>query len=309
VVSSQGLKDIISYFKSFYKISERKACEHLSFNRSTYRYKKISDNKNNLKKEILKIAQKHICYGYRRIYAVLRRKKIIVNHKKVYAIYKKLKLSHRTKRKKKYNNISTGIQDQSLHINDIWAMDFVSDRLENGKKLRIFNVIDSYTRESLIISFGSSFTSHKVIEQLEKLIKIRGIPKNIKLDNGPEYISNALKNWAKKNNIKLNYIPPGQPYKNGHIESFNGKFRKEFLDQNIFRSILEAKILSERWQNYYNKERPHSSLGYMTPKEFKNEAGEIPLGGLIDLFFSVKEKTYVTRNLYMKNKNSKLRNG
>ncbi|KPK33332.1 MAG: hypothetical protein AMS24_01335 [Chlamydiae bacterium SM23_39] len=153
MVGSQSFREIVHYFKSVYKISERKACEHLNFSRSTHRYKKIYKDAKELKHEILKISKKYICYGYRRIYAVLRRKKILVNHKKVYAIYKKLNLSHRTKRKKKYSNISTGIQDQASSINDLWAMDFVSDRLENGKKLRIFNVIDSYSRESLIICF------------------------------------------------------------------------------------------------------------------------------------------------------------
>lgn len=272
MVSSQARREVVKYFKKEYEISERVACEQANINRSTYRYKGKRRVDKTAIEEILEIAKRYVCYGYRRVYALLRRRGIIINHKKVYRLYKNLNLHHRKVKKKKYSNISSGIQSRALTINELWSMDFMSDRLENGKKLRILNVMDTYSRESLTVSVSATFTSEKVVGKLEELIKDRGVPKEIKLDNGPEYIASTLKDWAKENNIKLNYIPPGKPHKNGHIESFNGKFRKEFLDQNIFRTILEAKVLAREWEDYYNKRRPHSSLGYMTPEEYRNRA-------------------------------------
>ena len=199
-----------------------------------------------------------------------------MNHKKVYRLYKELNLAHRTVRRKRYWNRATGIQDQTLSINELWAMDFMFDRLDSGKKIRILNVIDTYSRECLSIEISGSFPSIEVIKQLESIIKVRGTPKSIKLDNGPEYISKALIRWALEKNINLSYIRPGKPFENGHMESFNGKFRKEFLDQNIFKSIIQAKVLSKTWRDYYNKRRPHSSLNYMTPEEYRKKIGRNP---------------------------------
>jgi len=149
-------------------------------------------------------------------------------------------------------------------------MDFMSDKLENGNKIRILNIIDTYTRECILINASKNFPSKKVIEFLNNIIQKRKKPKAIRLDNGPEYISKALLEWAKNNNIELYHITPGKPFENGHIESFNGKFRNECLNRNIFRSMLEAKTIMENYRIYYNKERPHSSLNYSTPAEYAN---------------------------------------
>ncbi|GAF80861.1 unnamed protein product, partial [marine sediment metagenome] len=243
--------------------------------------------------------KKHSCYGYRRIYATLRRKKIFMNHKKVYRLYKELNLAHRIVKRKKYWNMGKGIQESALSTNEVWAMDFMSDRLVYGKKIRILNIIDTYSRECLLIAISSSFPSIEVIKQLEAIIKKRGRPQYIKLDNGPEYISKEIMHWSKEKNINLSYISPGKPFENGHMESFNGKFRKEFLNQNIFRSILEASVLAKSWRDYYNKRRPHSSLSYMTPEEYAKKSPEIPLRGLGSLFVPVKDKL-----MYKKNKKS-----
>ena len=146
----------------------------------------------------------------------------------------------------------------------------MSDKLENGNKIRILNIIDTYTRECILINASKNFPSAKVIEFLDFIIQKRKKPKAIRLDNGPEYISKGLLEWAKNHNIELYHINPGKPFENGHIESFNGKFRNECLNRNIFRSILEANIIMENYRAYYNKERPHSSLNYSTPDEYAN---------------------------------------
>lgn len=290
MVGSQVRREVVLYCKKKYEISERVACEQINISRSTYRYKTIKKDDKKIKAKILNIARKYSCYGYRRINAILRRRKIFMNHKKVYRLYKELNLAHRTVRRKKYWNMGSGIQEQALSTNEVWAMDFMSDRLVYGKKIRILNVIDTYSRECLLIAVSSSFPSTEVIKQLEAIIKKRGAPKYIKLDNGPEYISKAIIHWSKEKNINLSYIRPGKPFENGHMESFNGKFRKEFLNQNIFRTILETRILAKCWRKYYNKNRPHSSLGYMTPEEYTKKSPEIPLGGLGSLFVPVKGK-------------------
>lgn len=290
MVGSQVRREVVLYCKKQYKISERVACEQINISRSTYRYKTIKKDDKKIKAKILNIARKNSCYGYRRINAILRRRKIFMNHKKVYRLYKELNLAHRTVRRKKYWNMGSGIQEQALSTNEVWAMDFMSDRLVYGKKIRILNVIDTYSRECLLIAVSSSFPSTEVIKQLEAIIKKRGAPKYIKLDNGPEYISKAIISWAIEKNINLSYIRPGKPFENGHMESFNGKFRKEFLNQNIFRTILEARILAKGWKEYYNKNRPHSSLGYMTPEEYTKKSPAIPLGGLDSLFVPIKGK-------------------
>lgn len=268
MVSSQARKEAVNYLRKKYKFSERSACEQIKTCRSSYRYKTKKTEDNALINEIKKIAKRHSYYGYRRIHAVLRKKKIIVNRKKVYRIYKMLNLAHRVKRKKRYWNISKGVQEQARFANDIWAMDFMSDSLENGNKIRILNVIDTHSRECVLIDISRHFPSERVIKCLEKIMQNRTKPNSIRLDNGPEYISKALFKWAKEKKIELYHINPGKPYENGHMESFNGKFRNECLNRNIFRSILEAKILTENWRVFYNKERPHSSLGYETPEKY-----------------------------------------
>jgi putative transposase len=277
VVGSQARREAVLYCKKQYKISERVACEQINISRSTYRYKTIKKEEKEIKEKILKIAKTHPCYGYRRIFAILKRRKIFMNQKKVYRLYKELNLAYRKRKKKKYSNKSTGIQDIALSTNELWAMDFMSDRLVCGKKIRILNIIDTYSRECLLIEIATSFPSLEVIKQLEIIIKNRGAPKAIRLDNGPEYISKAIIKWSAENGIILSYIRPGKPFENGHMESFNDKCRKEFLNRNIFRSILEARILAKSWKDYYNKKRPHSSLSYMTPEEYVEKSPAIPL--------------------------------
>ena len=150
-------------------------------------------------------------------------------------------------------------------------MDFMTDNLTTGKKLRVFNVVDVFSRECPVIEIGISMPSSKVIEILDNLALERGLPETLKVDNGPEYTSEAICKWADRKGIILEYIPPGRPMENGHIESFNGKFREECLNQNAFKNMSEAKKIVEEWRVDYNELRPHSALGYKTPIEFLRE--------------------------------------
>ena len=268
MVGSQASKEAVVFLIKRYKLSERKACELIQAARSTMRYEvKIKGETDLLRKKIIEIAWKKKTYGYRRIYILLRREGIVVNHKKVYRLYKEEKLTKRKRKKKKMTREKCPLEVPK-NINQSWAMDFMSDALSNGKKLRTLNIIDIFSRECVALKVGRSMPAIKVIEVLEYLKFTRGLPATIRLDNGPEYISKILSKWAEKQKIKLDYIERGKPTQNGFVESFNGKFREECLDQNWFLNLESAKNIIEEWRQDYNKERPHSSIGYMTPREF-----------------------------------------
>ena len=191
-----------------------------------------------------------------------------INHKRVYRLYKELELKLPKKQGKKLKHESRNDQLQVSKINDCWSIDFVSDRLTDGRKLRFLNMIDNYSRISPGISVASSLSSSSVIEILTESINKYGKPNNLLLDNGPEFRSQEFQKWAQENDIVLQYITPGKPTQNAYIESFNGKFRAEFLDQHWFSTMVEVQRLTEKWRKYYNENRPHSSLDYLTPNEF-----------------------------------------
>lgn len=260
-------KSSAEYMLKQYKVSEYRVCGLIGLYRSTYRYKTKRKSDKNLKKQINKIAHKYSRYGYRRIYAVIKNKGLKINHKKIYRLYKEMNLCHRIKKKKRINR-HLGPLVTPVNINEIWGIDFMSDKLENGRRIRTLNIIDIFSRECLKIVTSFSMPAQEVVKTLEMLKITRGLPKAIMLDNGPEYIATVTKEWALKECVKLNYIPPGKPTKNAFTESFNGKFRDECLNQNAFNNIREAQIIIEQWRQYYNKKRPHSSLGYKTPEEY-----------------------------------------
>ena len=153
-------------------------------------------------------------------------------------------------------------------------MDFMTDICSHGRKIRTLNILDIYARECLRIEVARSWPSQKVISVLDRIALERSLPERIIIDNSPEYIAKVLKEWAKRNQVALNYITPGKPMENGYIESFNGKFREECLNQNWFQNIKEASIIAEQWREDYNNNRPHSALGYLTPKEYLRQKEE-----------------------------------
>jgi len=253
-------------------VSERRACKVIGLSRMTQRYKTKRPNKDKaLTAEIKKLAKKHKRYGYRMITAKLRQDNWFVNHKRVQRIWQKegLQVPYRRKFKK-----AKGSSDNSCAVkkaeypNHVWTYDFMSDQTENGRKLKLLTVLDEFTRESLAIEVDRSIRAKDVILVLEYLFMVRGLPKFIRSDNGPEFIANAIKKWLKKKHVKTLYIEPGSPWENGYIESFNGKFRDEILNREVFYSVKEAKVVVEDWRLDYNNHRPHSSLGYMTPAGF-----------------------------------------
>lgn len=256
-------------------VSERRACNVIGQSRMTQRYKtKQPDKDKALTAEIKNLAKKHKRYGYRMITAKLRQEGWNVNHKRVQRIWQKegLQMPYRRKFKKaKGSSENSCTVKKAEHINHVWTYDFMSDQTEDGRKLKFLTVLDEFTRESLTIEVGRSIKAKDVIAVLEYLFLVRGIPGFIRSDNGPEFIADAIKKWLGEKNVQTLYIEPGSPWENGYIESFNGKFRDEVLNMEIFHSVKEAKVIAESWRLEYNNHRPHSSLGYMTPAEFAAE--------------------------------------
>lgn len=248
-------------------LSERKACGLAKVNRMTCRYSsKICEEK--IENRLKDLATKRLSFGYRRLHALLEKEGYVVNHKKVYRLYAKNKLAKRKRKKRKYSQQRRNPLKKATKPNERWAMDFMSDSCANGRKLRTLNIMDLFARECLGIIVGNSLPSSKVIATLEALAFERGLPEIITVDNGPEYTSKIIQRWAKEKGVHLDYITPGKPMENGYIESFNGKFREECLNQNWFQNLSVASKCIEEWRNDYNNERPHSALGYLTPVKY-----------------------------------------
>lgn len=262
-------REIVNYLKDHHNLSERKSCyiSNLSIRSFKYVAKNIATD-DVIKTQLVALSNKNKSYGYRRLGICLLRAGHKTNHKRVYRLYKELDLKLAKKKGKKIKMQNRNNISQVVAVNDQWSIDFVSDRLTDGRSIRFLNIIDDFSRLSTGISVSTSLPSSKVIKILTESIKKYGKPNSICLDNGPEFRSKQFQEWALNQGINLNFIQPGKPTQNAFIESFNGKFRTEFLDQHWFSTINEVKDETNKWRKNYNKERPHSSLGYLTPEEF-----------------------------------------
>lgn len=245
----------------------RLSCKVCSISPSSYyyQYKNSSDNKL-IAQKLLQLTKDNNRWGFKMCYFYLKNvEKLKFNHKRIYRIYKELELNLRIKPKKRIQRDKPQELINPNKKNQIWSMDFMSDNLANKRKIRSFNVIDDYKREALTINFGLSLPSSSVIHTLQQLITKRNKPKIIRCDNGPEYISNIIKEWATKNNIKLEYIQPGKPTQNAYIERFNRTVREELFNQNVWQNIKQAQELADKWIKFYNNKRPHFANNGLPP--------------------------------------------
>jgi putative transposase len=247
-------------------VSERRSCELVELHRTVFR-QKTEEKDADLKDRIRKIATGNKRYGYRRI-CIKIRKTERVNHKKIYRLYSEMGLKYRRKsRKKPYLGDKVPLVVPSKP-GERWSMDFISDSLYDGRKFRVLNVIDDCSREAIIQHAGFSIGGKMLVRIFEELKKTRSLPQQIVCDNGPEFTSKAFRCWASENNVTIRYIDKGKPTQNAYIESFNGKFRDECLNEEWFRNIVEARLKINAYKIMYNTERPHSGIGGMTPYEF-----------------------------------------
>lgn len=251
------------------EVSERRACKALDQFRSTQRHiATVAADENQLRKRITEVASEFGRYGYRRVAAILRQEGFEINTKRVYRIWRQegLKVPDKQpKRARLWLADGSTIRLKPEYPNHVWTYDFVMDRTQDGRAIKMLTLVDEFSRECLAIEVRRRITSKEVIEVLGNLFLERGCPTHIRSDNGPEFIAEELREWFKMLEIAPLYIQPGSPWENGFIESFNGKFRDEFLNGEIFYTLFEAKVLIERWRRHYNTKRPHSSLGYQPP--------------------------------------------
>jgi putative transposase len=272
MVEPADRREAVVYLQAAYQTSERCCCRVLNLHRGLYRRKPMRDDQAYLRMRIKEIAQVRVRYGYRRIHVLLRREGWQINHKRVYRLYKEEGLNLRTRGKhKKISAPRAPLREMPTRLNQCWAMDFVSDQLYNGGRFRALTVIDLYSRECLAIYPDKGITGDKVTDVLSGIQLERGLPRRIKVDNGPEFISKALDAWAYFNKVQLDYSRPGTPTDNAYIESFNGSFRDECLNTNWFMSLEDARSKIDQWKNDYNHFRPHSGLTYQTPAEFAKQ--------------------------------------
>jgi putative transposase len=215
------------------------------------------------------LAFKHPTYGFRKLFAYIRRSGKQWNHKRIYRVYKLLKLNRRRKGKRRLpSRVKQPLVKQEL-INQSWSMDFMSDSIVGGRRFRTFNLIDDCTREVLAIEIDTSLSSKRIIRTLERVILDRGKPNIIRTDNGPEFTSKDLELWARDNEIQIQFIQPGRPMQNGYIERFNRIYRESILDAYLFFDLDQVRMLTDEWMDEYNNRRPHESLENLTPNEWK----------------------------------------
>ncbi len=252
-------------------MSERGACELFGLNRSTRRYVSRRPSDQPLRERLKALAAERPRFGYPRLYLMLRREGVVVNHKKVRRLYREEGLRVRRMKRKRVCQNREHNPVVATRPNQVWAMDFVHDRLDDSRPFKTLNVVDEFTKEALAIEVDFSLPGPRVVRVLEWLRETRGLPEEIVTDNGPEFISVALDRWAWERKVKIRFIQPGKPNQNCYVESFNGRFRDECLNQHVFHSLAHAKDLIEEWRYDYNRLRPHTSLGGKTPEEFVRE--------------------------------------
>jgi putative transposase len=257
---------MVDVVRQVWRVSIRRACQALPVDRSTYHYRSKRTVQAPLLKRIRELAETRVRYGYRRIHVLLQREGWPVNHKRVWRLYRETGLQLRNKSPKR--RVSAKLREGRAAAsgpNDVWAMDFVHDQLFDGRKIRVLTIIDTFTRLAPAIDVRASYKGSDVVATLERAIHDVGLPKTIRVDNGPEFISRELDLWAFMRGVTLDFSRPGKPTDNAFIESLNGKFRAECLNTNWFMTLDEARRKCEAWRRDYNEVRPHSAIGNKTP--------------------------------------------
>ena len=250
-------------------ISQRRGCRLLGLSRSTLCYRSAKQETDKaLQVRLAELAEERRRFGYRRLHILLRREGFEINHKRIYRLYKEAGLAVRKRKRRK----GIAVERQPLLLpsqaNQVWSMDFVMDATANGRRIKVLTVVDDFTKESLDLVVAHSICGHRVVRALDAIAQFRGYPKAVRTDQGPEFTSKALDQWAYEHGVSLKLIQPGKPTQNAYIESFNGKFRDECLNEHWFSDIRHAQEEIAAWRTDYNEQRPHSALSYSTPAEF-----------------------------------------
>lgn len=248
--------------------SQRRACTLIGVSARVYRYRSRRPDDGVLRTRLKALAAERRRFGYRRLHLLLKREGVVVNHKKLFRIYREERLVVRRRggRKRALGTRAPIAVPQGA--NQRWSLDFVSDSLADGRRFRVLAIVDDFTRECLALVADTSLSGARVVRELDAVVAIRGKPAMVVSDNGPELISLAVLRWQQESGIGWHYIAPGKPMQNGFVESFNGRLRDELLNETAFRSLVHARELLDDWREDFNHNRPHTSLGGLTPNEF-----------------------------------------
>lgn len=258
----------VQYAQAKHGSSQRRACKVLDCNRMTARRESVHRDDSVILERLKQLADDNRSWGYRMLWGSLRNENRVVNHKRVYRLYKEEKLQHRPRGRRRIKGEKKGHPPDPTRINEVWTLDFTSDALANGRHFRTLNILDAFNRHCHAIEVDSSLSSQRVTRVLADSIGQHGKPQRLQIDNGPEFRSQHMGNWAFKEGIELSFIDPGKPNQNSRIESFNSRFRQECLNQEWFESLAQARRTIDAWRVKYNQQRPHSSLSYLPPDEW-----------------------------------------
>jgi len=257
-----------------HNLSICRSCNAVRLSRSVYHYQPDLSRDDPVIEALLAAVERYPRYGFRKLFLILRRQGHRWNHKRVYRIYCDLKLNMRRKGKQRLPSRQPQPLAAPESLNQSWSVDFMSDALMCGRRFRTFNVVDDCNREALAIEIDLNLPAERVIRTLDRVAVWRGYPKRLRLDNGPEFVSLALADWAQTHGVTLDFIQPGKPTQNSFIERFNRTYRTEVLDFYLFRQLREVREITDRWLNEYNEERPHELLGDLTPAEYRQMKSE-----------------------------------
>jgi putative transposase len=251
-------------------VSERRACQVFGFHRSSIRYRSVRPPQTALRQRLHEIAGVRVRYGYRRLHVLLRREGWRINHKRTYRIYVEEGLTLKRKRPKRHRTAVVRIaRPAAQRPNERWCMDFVSDALADGRRLRVLTIVDTCTRECLRLRAGQRLQGKDVAAELTRLGWERELPEKITCDNGSEFTGRAMDRWAYRNGVQLDFTRPRKPTDNAHIEAFNGRLRQECLSQHWFLSLEDVQRTLDSWRDDYNNRRPHGALNNQTPREYR----------------------------------------
>ena len=268
MVTPAAHREAVEYLQATYEMSQRRACRVIDTDRTSVRYQATRPDDAALRERLRALAQERRRFGYRRLHVLLRREGQLVNRKRVQRLYREERLTVRRRGGRKRAIGTRRPLETPLVANQRWSLDFVSDQMTDGRRFRILTVIDNCTRECLALVADTSLSGGRVARELDAIIAQRGRPDTIVSDNGTELTSNAILGWADDTGVGWHYIAPGKPQQNGFNESFNGRLRDELLNETLFRSLPHARVVLEAWRRDYNEERPHSKLGWMTPRDY-----------------------------------------
>jgi putative transposase len=267
VVTPGQRRAVITHAQETAALSERRACRFLGVHRSLVRYRSCRPPEAELRGRLKELAERHPSWGSPRLTWLLRREGRVVNHKKVERLYREEGLTVRRRHRKRVARPRIEMPTPR-RADEQWSMDFMRDQLAGGRVFRLLTVVDHFTRESPVIEVDLSLPGARVAQVLDRVARRRGLPRSIRVDNGPEFTGRALDEWAHRRGVKLEFIRPGKPVENAFIESFNGRIRQECLNQHWFLDLDDARRTIEAWRISYNTNRPHSGIGGRTPAEF-----------------------------------------